>query len=72
MDKQHIDTLENYNTKKHWSELNYGFNNLTEEQHRANNEWFASMASITADTGYIIVPDLKATFDVNGKKVGGF
>ena len=50
-----------------WSQQNY--KGLTPEQHRANNAWFAKMASITKPGGIIMVPNLGKAFYTNGKPV---
>jgi len=44
-----------------WSQTNYSNINLTDEQHEANNEWFASQMEITK-TG-VCVPELGLCWD---------
>jgi len=50
-----------------WSEKYYkGLNN---NQHRINNEWFKSMLKYLKDNGILYVPNIKKSFNKQGKEV---
>jgi len=49
-----------------WSKKYY--NDLTEEQHKANDDWFKDTLRLLKDTGILAVPNLQKCFNKKGEE----
>jgi len=54
-------------TYQQWSQ-SY-FDNLTPDQHNANNNWFQSMRDQLTDSGILYVPILDKEFNKSGEEI---
>ena len=49
-----------------WSKKYY--NSLTEEQHKANDDWFKDVLRLLKDTGILAVPNIQKCFNKKGEE----
>jgi len=55
---------------KNFSEKYYKYSNLTKEQHKANNEWFAKkIKECKLNKKKLYVPNIRTLFDYDGNEI---